>query len=164
MKYSLDPVNKFIYTTDDNNDFHSYNKCPAVIYFNTKKAIFMTHGKIDGVMRIHSAIMDYVEHLNGYSKYLGESNYLSKSFNGSVPENWKEILDLQSFGSSDTDTNTNKFESSIEKLIKPFLEPFGQSDVSAVDDNTKKKCRNSSNPYHICSNYCKKHLKRETEL
>lgn len=112
MKYSLDPVNRFIYTTDENNDFHSFNDCPAVIYLDTKRGVFMDHGKVLCVAQLYDKIIYYIEKI------------------------------------SDTDDIT----SYVHNIT---------SDWNKMDDNNNNKCRNSSNPYHECSDYCKQHMKNQ---
>lgn len=52
-KYSLDPVNKFIFTINKDGNFHSYNNNPAIIYLDTYQCIYMTNGIIFNIEKKH---------------------------------------------------------------------------------------------------------------
>jgi hypothetical protein len=44
--YSIDLVNKFMFTTDEDGKYHSYDDNPAIIYMDTNINIWMNHGVI----------------------------------------------------------------------------------------------------------------------
>jgi hypothetical protein len=44
--YSIDLNNRFMYTLDEENKYHSYNNEPAIIYMDSNIKIWMNHGKI----------------------------------------------------------------------------------------------------------------------
>jgi hypothetical protein len=47
MQQHFDPVNKFTYTLDENNRYHSFDDRPAIEYTNTSEKIWMKHGVLD---------------------------------------------------------------------------------------------------------------------
>ena len=48
MQHHFDPVNKFIYTTNQNGQYHSHNDKPAIEYIEGRSnKIWMTDGKMD---------------------------------------------------------------------------------------------------------------------
>jgi hypothetical protein len=62
MKYSLDPVNKFFFTTDETNKFHSFDNRPAIIYFDTYIVIYMIHGEVsDYIVSTISQIQEFID-------------------------------------------------------------------------------------------------------
>ena len=47
MQQHFDPDNKFIYTLDNNNNYHSYNDHPAIKYINSVDKIWMDNGTLN---------------------------------------------------------------------------------------------------------------------
>lgn len=47
MTYEYDPYGKILYSTDDNEQYHSFNNEPAIIHLDDGTKVWMKHGKLD---------------------------------------------------------------------------------------------------------------------
>lgn len=160
MKYSLDPIGKFLFTTDSDNNFHSYDGKPAVIYLDTLVCIWMINGKVDE----NKGIEKRANHYDVRDLYIKKSetstltptttstsipkksNYYGTSYGDLYKYATTPIKTKKSTYSYDSYQDSYDVDDSDYILKEPYLEKYDKLKTKVGKSTLKKTSTKSDEP------------------